>query len=81
MSASTKQFLKECVRVFAFAFAGAFLPAISGVWVAPNFDAAKAVAVSALIASVATAAKAVLDFLTKGVSPAPSVGVLPESVK
>lgn len=75
------KFLKEVVRVFFFAFVGAFVPLLSGIWVAPDWNAQKAVLVAALVAAVSAAVKAVTDFLTKGVAPAPNLGVLPSSVK
>lgn len=76
-----KQFLKECVRVFLFAFIGAFVPLLQGIYLAPDWNAAKAAGVAAVLAAGATAVKAVVDLLTKGVAPAPSVGVLPPSAK
>ena len=76
-----KKFLIECIRVFIFAFSGAFLPLLSGIVAAPNWDATKAAVVSAVLAAGAVAVKAVVDLLTKGVSPAPSVGILPSDVK
>lgn len=77
----SSKFLKECARVFVFAFVGAFVPLVSGILTAPNWQAGKAAAVSAVMAALSVAGKAILDFLTKGVEPAPSIGVLPASVK
>lgn len=76
-----KKFLKECLRVFIFSFIGAFIPLLQGLYLAPDWNAAKAAGVAAVLAAGATAVKALVDFLTKGVSPAPSVGILSPSVK
>ena len=75
-----RAFVVGLVRVFIFAFFGAFLPLVSGILAAPNFDVGKALAVAALVAGVTAGVKAVVDFLTKGVAPAPSVGVFPREV-
>lgn len=77
----TRKFLKEMARVFVFSFLGAFLPLLSGILVAPDWNAGKAALLSALVASVATAVKALTDALTKGVTPVPGIGILPPSVK
>ena len=76
-----KQFIKECVRVFVFAFVGAFVPLATGIYTAPNWNAAKAAGVSALVASVSVGGKALLDLLTKGATPVPAIGVLPPEIK
>lgn len=76
-----KTFIKELVRVFVFAFLGAFLPLLSGLWISPDWNAAKAAGVAALFAGLSAGVKALTDFLTKGVAPAPSSGILPPSVK
>lgn len=81
MSAAHKQFLKEVVRVFLFAFIGAFLPLVTGFYNAPDWNALKAAAISAILAAVAAGVKATTDFLTKGVAPAPNIGILSPSVK
>jgi len=76
-----KTFLKEVARVFVFAFVPVFIATLSGIGAAPNFDGVKALAVSAVVAGASAAVKAVVDLLTKGVTPVPAVGVLPESIK
>jgi hypothetical protein len=75
------KFIKEVARVFLFAFLGAFLPLLQGIFVAPDWNAQKAALVAALVAAVSAGVKVVVDLLTKGVAPAPGVGVLPPSVK
>jgi hypothetical protein len=81
LTAMNKKFLIEVVRVFAFAFVGAFVPLVTGIINSPNWEAGKAAAVAAVFAALSAAVKAVFDLITKGVNPAPSVGVLPPSVK
>src|SRR6266516_776419 len=76
-----KQFAKECVRVFAFAFVGAFIPLTTGIYTAPDWNAAKAAGVSALVAAVSVGGKALLDLLTKGTTPVPAIGILPPEIK
>lgn len=75
------KFIKECVRVFVFAFLGAFVTLAQGIYLAPDWNAAKAAGVAAVLAALSTAVKALVDFLTKGVAPAPNVGILSNSVK
>jgi hypothetical protein len=67
--------------VFLFAFFPAFVGLLSGISAAPDYATGKALVLSAAFAAASVAVKATLDFLTKGVSPAPSVGILPASVK
>lgn len=74
-------FIKGIIRVFVFAFLGALVPLLTGLGAAPDWNTAKALAVSAIFASGAIAVKAVVDFLTKGVTPVPSAGILPNSIK
>lgn len=81
MSALNKTFLKEVLRVFVFAFLGAFIPLLTGVAYAPDWNAAKAALVAALVAAVTAGVKATTDLLTKGVAPAPNVGVFTPSIK
>lgn len=76
-----KTFLKEVVRVFVFAFLGALVPLLTGFWLAPDWNAQKALLVSALLGGVAAGVKALTDFLTKGVSPAPGVGIFSPNIK
>jgi len=75
------KFVKECIRVFAFAFIPVFVAGLTGISSAPDLSTAKAAVFAAALAAVGVAIKATLDFLTKGVAPAPNVGVLPPSVK
>lgn len=74
-------FIKEVVRVFIFAFLGAFIPLLTGILVAPDWNAQKAALVAALVAAVSAGVKALTDFLTKGVAPAPGVGVFSPEIK
>jgi hypothetical protein len=76
-----RQFIKEIVRVFIFAFLGAFIPLLQGIWLAPDWNAQKAALVAALVAAFSAGVKALTDILTKGVAPAPNVGILSPNVK
>ena len=75
-----RAFLVGLVRVFGFTFAAVFLTQLQGVLAADSLATAKAAGVAAASAALATAIKAVVDVLTKGVSPLPSVGMLPQSL-
>ena len=77
----TKGFVIGLVRVFLFAFLGVFTPLVTGIALAPNYEAAKAAGIAALSAALAAGLKAVLDALTKGASPFPQTGVLPAEIK
>lgn len=76
-----RHFLKELARVFIFSFLGVFIAGIQGILYAPDWNAQKASLVALVAAALAAAIKTTVDFLTKGVAPAPNVGVLPPSVK
>jgi hypothetical protein len=77
MSRAYGKFALGLVRVFAFGFLGVFIPGLTGLAAAPNWDAGKAAAVALIGGAVAAAVKAVVDTLTNGKTPIPGVGVLP----
>jgi hypothetical protein len=74
-----RKFTVGLIRVFIFGFLGVFLPAIQGIYLMPNLDLVKAALLAALGGGIAAGVKAVVDFLTKGVTPVKSVGILPRN--
>lgn len=76
-----RKFIKEVVRVFVFAFLGFFIAGAQGILYMPDWNAQRAALLALVGAALSAGAKAVIDLLTKGVYPAPSVGVLPPFVK
>ena len=58
-----KPFAEKLAWSFARAFGGSMLVLLPGVWAAPDFNAGKALAISALVASVTAGFRAVQHVL------------------
>ena len=69
MTNSYRDFAVRLVRVFIFAFLGAFLPLVIGMLAAPDLKWERAAVVSLIAASIAAGLKAVQAALTEGEAP------------
>ena len=65
---------KRVALSFVRAFVGSLIILLPGILAAPDFSAAKALSISALIAAATAGVKAVQEFLALGSSPAPEQG-------
>lgn len=64
-----------CIRVFVFAAAPVFVSLVAGISEAPNFDAGKALVVSAALGAAAAGVRAVYGAFRRGQIPFPEKGV------
>jgi|SoiMethySBSTD1v2_1073268.scaffolds.fasta_scaffold3544295_1 hypothetical protein len=69
-----KIFAVACARVFAFAAAPVFAAGVTGFWIAPNWQAQKALLAAAAVGAGAAGARAVYGALRAGQIPFPNFG-------
>ncbi len=80
MDAKWRKFVVGIIRVFVFAFLGVFIPGVTGIASAPDWEAGKAAAVALVSAAIAAGCKAVLDTFTKEQAPAIGTGVFSKDI-
>lgn len=68
-------FWQSVARHAAVTFVAVFVPLVSGILTAPNWDAQKAAGLAALTAAAAAALRAAIAAASKGESPFPNAGV------
>jgi hypothetical protein len=68
-------FWNSVARHAAVTFVATFVPLVSGILAAPNWDAQKAAAIAAIGAALAAALRAAIAVASKGESPFPDKGV------
>ena len=69
-----KQFAIACARVFFFAASPVFAAGVTGFWVAPNWQAQKALIAAAAVGGAAAGVRAVWGALRAGQIPFPNFG-------